>query len=157
MRIDLSIAATLEGCMRSLASRVESGPRVGWYDTCALSVCRDLGDLLVELGRWERHPKGVGRRWFYRPLPEPPPDRVNSPAEYAPLRGGPHERNFGTFDVMAYRSDRRDLPHVALDFSTFDEDRHGSDGLILDVPADQLSGLIAFLQEVARCAEISTT
>jgi len=40
----------------------------GWWDSMALSTAKGLGDRLVELGKWERHPDGVGRRWFYRPI-----------------------------------------------------------------------------------------
>lgn len=40
----------------------------GWYDTQALKYVMEAGDRLVELGVWEKHPEGTGRRWFYRPL-----------------------------------------------------------------------------------------
>ncbi len=32
----------------------------GWVDTCAMSSAQEAGDRLVELGLWERHPKGFG-------------------------------------------------------------------------------------------------
>ena len=47
---------------------VESGDKAGWWDSGAHGTVRDFGDRLVELGLWERHPDGYGRRWFYRPL-----------------------------------------------------------------------------------------
>ena len=40
----------------------------GWYDTCAISTWRDIGERLVGLGRWERRGEPVGRRGFYRPM-----------------------------------------------------------------------------------------
>lgn len=46
---------------------IKEGDKAGWYDTMALSHVRDAGDELVEMGLWERHPDGYGRRWFYRP------------------------------------------------------------------------------------------
>lgn len=48
----------------------EGGTWDGWWDSMGLSHVCDAGDRLVELGRWERHPDGVGRRQFYRPLPK---------------------------------------------------------------------------------------
>jgi len=43
---------------------VPEGPLLGWHDTCALSTCRDVGEVLVEAGRLERHPDGCGRVRF---------------------------------------------------------------------------------------------
>ena len=40
----------------------------GWWDTVALSTARDLGDRLVGLGVFEKHPDGAGRRQFYKPV-----------------------------------------------------------------------------------------
>ena len=48
---------------------IETGDKAGWTDTMALSHVRDAGERLVELGIWERHPDGYGRRWFYRRKP----------------------------------------------------------------------------------------
>jgi hypothetical protein len=45
------------------------GSRRGWYDTMSLQLACDLGDLLVELGKWERQIGGTGRKRYYRPLP----------------------------------------------------------------------------------------
>jgi len=55
--------------MRNEASFIEDddGDKAGWWDSCSMSGVRDLGDKLVELGLWERHADGYGRRWFYRP------------------------------------------------------------------------------------------
>ena len=62
---------TLDSAMRHLAhyiSEDEDSENVGWWDSMALSVIQDIGDTLVEAGLWERHPEGIGRRWFYRPI-----------------------------------------------------------------------------------------
>jgi len=60
----------LEGVMYQFCCRIDDGELAGWYDSNALSVTCDVGDKLVELGLWERHPDGYGRRWFYRPIAE---------------------------------------------------------------------------------------
>lgn len=54
--------------MRSEAYCEPDGPYRGWWDTMAKSYVMDIGDRLVELGAWDRHPDGYGRRWFYRPI-----------------------------------------------------------------------------------------
>jgi hypothetical protein len=51
-----------------IAHLEKDGPRAGWWDTMALSAARNVGDQLVKLGKWERHPDGYGRRWWYRPI-----------------------------------------------------------------------------------------
>ena len=64
----------LDGAMRQEAFHIthsDSGARIdvkGWWDSMANSNVCNMGDRLVELGLWERHPDGYGRRWFYRPL-----------------------------------------------------------------------------------------
>jgi len=50
------------------ASEVCDGDMKGWWDSCALSHVQEAADHLVALGKLERHPDGVGRRWFYRPI-----------------------------------------------------------------------------------------
>ncbi len=47
---------------------VDSGCMKGWYDSMAKGNVKYAGDRLVDLGLWERHPDGTGRRWFYRPI-----------------------------------------------------------------------------------------
>jgi hypothetical protein len=42
------------------------GERKGWIDTMALTSVKNAGDYLCNLGLWERHEDGVGRRWWYR-------------------------------------------------------------------------------------------
>lgn len=37
-----------------------------WYDTCSLSDRVEAGEWLVKYRGWIKHPKGVGRRQFYR-------------------------------------------------------------------------------------------
>jgi len=49
---------------------IEDGDLAGYYDTCALSSVKVAGELLVELAGWKRHPRGCGRRWFYKPPAE---------------------------------------------------------------------------------------
>ena len=51
----------------------------GWYDSQAMRDVVYAGDRLVAMGRWERHPNGVGRRQFYRPLHSLAP--ANPPAK----------------------------------------------------------------------------
>lgn len=59
----------VEDAFQQLAYRCREGePKCGWWDSTALSTACDLGNKLVELGEWERHPDGYGRRWFYRPI-----------------------------------------------------------------------------------------
>lgn len=48
------------------AHEEKDGPMAGWWDTMAMSSVLNAGDKLVELGLYERHPDGVGRRWFFR-------------------------------------------------------------------------------------------
>lgn len=40
--------------------------RPGWWDSMCNSCAVEAGDRLVELGLYERHAGGVGRRQFYR-------------------------------------------------------------------------------------------
>ena len=62
------LAEAIEEAFLAEAYLVKAGEdeRAGWYDTCALSSTKRNGDRLVELGLYERHPEGAGRRWFYR-------------------------------------------------------------------------------------------
>ena len=62
------IAELTEECFQVLAFLVPKGEMNGWWDTCALTSAKNYGDRLVEFGLYERHPDGVGRRWFYRRL-----------------------------------------------------------------------------------------
>jgi hypothetical protein len=55
-------------CQTAHFIRDEGSEFNGWYDTGCISTARDLGDCLVEAGLFERHPEGLGRRWFYRPV-----------------------------------------------------------------------------------------
>lgn len=66
------LAQWLDEAMRSLGFYEKDGPRKGWWETTALRTVRDIGDRLVELGTWERHPDGHGRRWWYRPVEKGP-------------------------------------------------------------------------------------
>jgi len=58
----------LDEIMREKCLFHSGGPRGGWWDSMAITYTCHIGDRLVELGLWERHPDGVGRRWFYRPI-----------------------------------------------------------------------------------------
>lgn len=60
---DLIEAAFMHGCCE-----VPIGPFAGWYDSAASSTYLELGDWLVDVGAWERHAEGRGRRQFYRKL-----------------------------------------------------------------------------------------
>ena len=64
----IGVTDLVEDAFCQIAWKINEGTRAGWWDTCALSTARDLGDRLVYLGTWERHPEGHGRRWFYRPI-----------------------------------------------------------------------------------------
>ena len=67
-RLQTELAENTDDSFRQIAHLCRDGPRSGWWDTCALSTAVELGDRLVELGTWEQHPDGYGRRWFYRPI-----------------------------------------------------------------------------------------
>jgi len=60
------VVEALEDAFFAIAHLVAEGDRQGWYDSQARSTARSAGDELVELGVFERHPDGYGRRWFYR-------------------------------------------------------------------------------------------
>ncbi len=62
------LADVLDGAVRQCGYLVKDGDMAGWWDSQALSFVVECGDRLVELGLWERHPHGCGRRWFYRPI-----------------------------------------------------------------------------------------
>ena len=65
---------TAEYAFYSGACERSPGKFEGWWDTMALSdLCR-FGDTLVDAGVFERHPDGYGRRQFYRPVQEKPPE-----------------------------------------------------------------------------------
>lgn len=57
----------LEEAMVELCAFTKDGKYAGYYDDLAHRTTLEIGDALVEAGRWERHPDGCGRRWFYRP------------------------------------------------------------------------------------------
>lgn len=38
----------------------------GWIDSCARNTAVEAGDRLVDMGLYERHPDGHGRRQWYR-------------------------------------------------------------------------------------------
>lgn len=59
----------VEDLFLELADEVsdKSSNKCGWFDSMAKSDAVRYGDELVELGRYEKHPDGHGRRWFYRP------------------------------------------------------------------------------------------
>jgi len=67
-RLQDELAELLDTAFRNSACYIKDGHWAGWWDTEAMTDNVVLGDRLVELGLWERHPDGVGRRWFYRPV-----------------------------------------------------------------------------------------
>lgn len=69
-RLRAELTEFLEDGFQQMAAKINEGDHAGWWDTCALTTCMEFGDRLVELGGWERHPDGYGRRWFYRPKAE---------------------------------------------------------------------------------------
>lgn len=66
-KAEAELAELLDEAFRGQAYLIKEGDMMGWWDSQALSSVQYWGDRLVELGTWERHPKGFGRRWFYRP------------------------------------------------------------------------------------------
>ena len=60
------LAESLVATLRSSWCSISTGTMAGWVDSCAMATAMEAGDRLVELGLWERHPNGYGRRWFYR-------------------------------------------------------------------------------------------
>jgi len=67
-RLQNELADFLADAFCQIAHKVRLGGREGWWDTCALTTAVEYGDRLVDLGLWEKHEHGWGRRWFYRPL-----------------------------------------------------------------------------------------
>lgn len=67
-RLCEDLAELLEDAFCQLAHKEKRGDRQGWWDTCAITTAKIQGDRLVELGLWEKHPTGYGRRWWYRPV-----------------------------------------------------------------------------------------
>ena len=59
-------------CQMAAFTKGDDTEHGGWWDTCAISTTRDIGDRLGEMGLYERHPDGSGRRQWYRPLRETP-------------------------------------------------------------------------------------
>jgi len=56
----------IEDCITSNGHYCKDGKYEGYYDSMASSSTMAAGERLVELGLWEKHPDGTGRRWFYR-------------------------------------------------------------------------------------------
>jgi len=67
-RLTERLAEMSENRFREIAHYVTDGRWIGWWDSQARSTACELGDTLVKAGTWERHPSGVDRRWFYRPI-----------------------------------------------------------------------------------------
>jgi hypothetical protein len=66
LKLEKELVEWLEDYMYAKGNLESSGKFKGYIDTMALSSVMDAGDRLVELGLWEKHPDGVGRRWWYR-------------------------------------------------------------------------------------------
>lgn len=82
VRLREEIAELTDEAFREIAHLCTGrDPRAGWWDSCARSTARNLGDRLVELGKWERHPDGWGRRWFYRPINEGKAVKAKEPTD----------------------------------------------------------------------------
>lgn len=69
--LQAEVIEMLEEAFRLIAHKETEGSREGWYDSMAHTEAKLCGDRLVELGLWERHPEGYGRRWWYRPIVKP--------------------------------------------------------------------------------------
>lgn len=70
-RLQVEGIELIEEAFQLIACKDTAGPREGWYDSMARRDAVDYGNRLVELGLWERHPDGYGRRWWYRPKVKP--------------------------------------------------------------------------------------
>lgn len=65
---DNELAEYVEEAFQQIAF-CEKGEMAGWWDSMADSTACSLGDRLVKLGTWEKHPTmGTGRRQWYRPI-----------------------------------------------------------------------------------------
>jgi hypothetical protein len=67
-RLQVALLDAKQEIFLALAQQVRDGPRAGRWDTLCMSGACVAGDALVKAGRFERHPDGYGRRWFYRPV-----------------------------------------------------------------------------------------
>lgn len=75
-RLRGELLKVLNAAMREGAPYITTGDRQGWWDSEARRSICDIGDRLVELGIWERHPDGYGGRWFYRPIEKAAPTKA---------------------------------------------------------------------------------
>ena len=67
-RLRAELVEWLDIAMRTQGFEERIGPRRGWWYTTVSGHVKLIGDRLVELGKWERHPDGIGRRQWYRPI-----------------------------------------------------------------------------------------
>ena len=67
-RLRAELVEWLDIAMRTQGFKEPTGRRKGWWYTVAPSHGPIIGDRHVELGKWERHPDGPGRRQWYRPI-----------------------------------------------------------------------------------------
>ena len=66
--LEAGIVSFLDCAMRDAATLLKEGDKAGWWDTNGLTPLCEIGDKLVDFGKWEIHPDGYGRRQFYRPI-----------------------------------------------------------------------------------------
>ena len=66
LRGELAEALVVIVCNQGV--RETKGDRQGWWDSCCYGDVVWAAERLVEMGVWERHPEGGGRRWWYRPI-----------------------------------------------------------------------------------------
>jgi len=73
-RLKSELVELLEECINEIGCRGKDD-RVGWTFSMGRRTVCDAGDRLVEMGLWERHPRGVGKTQWYRRKPtEEEPD-----------------------------------------------------------------------------------
>jgi len=67
-RLKGEIIELLRSAFLEIAVICVDGPHAGWFDSMARGDACEHADSLVEMGEWEIHPDGYGRRQFYRPI-----------------------------------------------------------------------------------------
>ena len=67
-RLKGEIIELLRSAFLEIAVICVDGPHAGWFDSMARGDACGHADSLVEMGEWEIHPDGYGRRQFYRPI-----------------------------------------------------------------------------------------
>lgn len=65
-RLEREVIEWMEDSIYSNGFTETDGDRKGWTETMAKGSVMNTCEELVRMGKWEKHPNGVGRRWWYR-------------------------------------------------------------------------------------------